>query len=203
PGEDPRNGLGPHEPDHAANVAAVGHLLLIRSLPSSGSADHQGAAADAAHRRTSSDAPGGRVDWIAGLQSDDPGYLGRGDVRAGAQMVSWELTLTCPRPRRSGISRPSLKPVGAYLRRKHARNDARLVGDQLQVACRPRRRARGVDPGQPRDNSLELSVLRQAFSKGDTRIVAGETELDAQERNPRWRQAFRLGTSNGPAGSTR
>ena len=52
----------------------------------------------------------------------------------------------------------------------------------LQVACRPGRRARGVDLGQLRDDSLELGVLRQAFSKGDARIVAGETELDAQER---------------------
>lgn len=51
-----------------------------------------------------------------------------------------------------------------------------------KVACRPGRRARGVDPGQPRDDSLELGVLRQAFAEGDTGIVAGETELDAQER---------------------
>lgn len=72
--------------------------------------------------------------------------------------------------------------VGVYLRREHARDDAGLVGDQLQVACRPGRRARGVDPGQPRDDSPELGVLRQAISEGDTRIVAGETELDAQER---------------------
>jgi hypothetical protein len=72
--------------------------------------------------------------------------------------------------------------VGVYLHREHTRDDAGLVGDQLQVACRPGRRARGVDPGQPRDDSLELGVLRQAFSEGDARIVAGETELDAQER---------------------
>ena len=61
--------------------------------------------------------------------------------------------------------------VSVYLRREHARNDAGLVGDELQVACRPGRRARGVDPGQPRDDSLELGVLRQAFPDGDARIV--------------------------------
>ena len=70
--------------------------------------------------------------------------------------------------------------VSVYLRREHARNDAGLVGDELQVACRPGRRARGVNPGQPRDDSLELGVLRQAFPDGDARIVAGETEVDAQ-----------------------
>ena len=74
------------------------------------------------------------------------------------------------------------RDVGVYPRREQARDDAGLIGDQLQVACRPGRRARGVDPGQPRDDSLELRVLRQALSEGDTRIVAGETELDAQER---------------------
>jgi hypothetical protein len=44
------------------------------------------------------------------------------------------------------------------------------------------RRARGVDPGEPRDDSLELGAVRQAFSELDARIVAGETELDPQER---------------------
>src|SRR5688572_15128908 len=72
--------------------------------------------------------------------------------------------------------------VGVYLRREHARNNARPVGDQPQVACRPGCRGRGVDPGQPRDDGLELGVLRRAFSECDARIVAGETELDAQQR---------------------
>jgi hypothetical protein len=66
--------------------------------------------------------------------------------------------------------------IGAYLRREHARDNAGLFGDELQVACRPRRRARGVDPGQPRNDSLELGLLRQAFSNGDSRIVADETD---------------------------
>ena len=55
--------------------------------------------------------------------------------------------------------------VGVYLRRDHTRDDAGLPGDQLQVTCRPGRRARGVDPGQPRDDSLELGMLRQAFRR--------------------------------------
>ena len=71
--------------------------------------------------------------------------------------------------------------VGVYLQREHAGDDTGLIGDQLQVACRPGRRARGVDPGEPRHDRLELGALRQAFSEGDAGIVAGETELDAQE----------------------
>ena len=74
------------------------------------------------------------------------------------------------------------RDVGVYLRREHTRDDAGLAGDQPQVACRPGRRTRGVDPGQPRDDSLELAVLRQTLSETDTRIGSGETELDAQER---------------------
>src|SRR5262245_8982121 len=69
-----------------------------------------------------------------------------------------------------------------HLPREHMRHDRRLIGDELQVACRPGRCRRGVDPGQPRDDRLELCGLWYTLPKGDARVVAGETELDAQER---------------------
>jgi hypothetical protein len=63
--------------------------------------------------------------------------------------------------------------------RASPRDDAGLAGDQLQVARHPGRRARGIDSGQPRDDRVELGVLRQAFPDPDARIVAGNSELDA------------------------
>ena len=53
PCEDARSRVGPDEPDDAADVAAVGNLLLARSVSSGGAAAHQARPADAAHRRPS------------------------------------------------------------------------------------------------------------------------------------------------------
>ena len=51
-------------------------------------------------------------------------------------------------------------------------DDAGLVGDQPEISSRPGRWTRQVDPGQPRDDGLELGVIGQPFSEGDARIVA-------------------------------
>ena len=72
--------------------------------------------------------------------------------------------------------------LGVDALRERVRDDGGPLGDQLQVTSRPGRGRRGVDPGQLRDDRLELGTLRQAFPQGDAWIVAAETKLDAQER---------------------
>ena len=55
------------------------------------------------------------------------------------------------------------------------------IGDQLQVAERPRFSGSDVDPREPGGQRLDLCRSRQLLSERDPRIGAGQAELDAQE----------------------
>src|SRR5262249_43199426 len=87
PGADAGGGVGADEPGDAADVGAVGGILLVGAVPGGGAAVHQGVAADAADRRVTGGEPGGGEPGVAVAGAGDPGGVGGGELRAGPAVV--------------------------------------------------------------------------------------------------------------------